>query len=122
MKKLFISCPMNGRTEENIKESMKKMHKLAEIIFNQDLEVIPTYIEDKPPKGVNERIWFLCKSIELMSQADYFIGIQWSDVFKGCKIESHVAEIYGIPCYMINSVIIAPDTEQIIKEYYNSNA
>lgn len=24
MKKLFISCPMKGRTEENIKKSMEK--------------------------------------------------------------------------------------------------
>lgn len=27
MKKLFISCPMNGRTEENVKKSMKKCTK-----------------------------------------------------------------------------------------------
>lgn len=27
MKKLFISCPMKGRTEENIRKSMEKMHR-----------------------------------------------------------------------------------------------
>lgn len=43
MKKLFISCPMKGRTEENIKKSMDKMHKLAEIMFEQELEVIPQF-------------------------------------------------------------------------------
>ena len=51
MKKLFISCPMKGRTEENIRKSMEKMHKIAEIIFDQELEVIPTYIEDNPPEN-----------------------------------------------------------------------
>lgn len=44
MKKLFISCPMKGRTEENISKSMDQMHKIAEIIFDQELEAIPTYI------------------------------------------------------------------------------
>ena len=51
MKKLFISCPMKGRTEENIRKSMEKMHKIAEIIFDQELEVIPTYINDNPPEN-----------------------------------------------------------------------
>ena len=31
MKKLFISCPMKGRTEENIKNTMNRLHKLAEV-------------------------------------------------------------------------------------------
>lgn len=30
MKKLFISCPMTGREEENIEKSIEKMHKIAE--------------------------------------------------------------------------------------------
>lgn len=66
MKKLFISCPMKGRTEESIKRSMEKMHKLAEIIFDQELEVIPTYIEDNPPENTNQAIWYLGKSIQLL--------------------------------------------------------
>ena len=37
MKKLFISCPMKGRTNENIEISIEKMHKMAEIIFDQPL-------------------------------------------------------------------------------------
>ncbi len=45
MKKLFISCPMKGRKEEDIKESIEKMHKIAEIIFNEELEVIKSYKE-----------------------------------------------------------------------------
>ena len=44
MKKIFISCPMKGRTEENIRKSMEKMHKIAEEIFEQELEVIPSYM------------------------------------------------------------------------------
>lgn len=48
-KKLFISCPMKGRTEEDIRHDMNRMHKMAEIVFDQELEVIPSYIENDPP-------------------------------------------------------------------------
>ena len=75
MKKLFISCPMKDRTEENIRKSMEKMHKIAEIIFDQELEVIPTYINDNPPENNHEAIWYLGKSIELLAQADFYIGV-----------------------------------------------
>lgn len=45
MKKLFISCPMRGRKDEDIKESMRKMHKIAEIYAGEDLELIDTFLE-----------------------------------------------------------------------------
>lgn len=96
-KKLFISCPMKGRTEENIRNSMERMHKMAEIIFDQELDVIPSYIEHTPPLDCKQAIWYLGESIKKMAEADYFIGIGYDDVFRGCDIELAVAQIYGIP-------------------------
>lgn len=102
MKKLFISCPMKGRTEENIRKSMEKMHKIAEEIFEQELEVIPSYIKDYPPKDSREAIWYLGESIKLMSQADYFIGPTLiNDKYPGCLVEQEIAVRYEIPSYMI---------------------
>ena len=60
MKKLFISVPIKGRTEEAIKASMEKMHKIAEATVGEELEVIPSYIEDNPPKGDREAV---CSSV-----------------------------------------------------------
>ena len=40
MKKLFISVPMRNRTEYDIKASMEQMHKIAEAVFGEELEVI----------------------------------------------------------------------------------
>lgn len=37
MEKLFISCPMRGRTEEQIRKSMEQMHKIAEAIFDEKI-------------------------------------------------------------------------------------
>lgn len=100
-KKLFISCPMNGRTEENIKKSMDKMHKIAEDVFEQKLDVIDTYIEEAPPGGVNAGVWYLGKSIEMMSEADYFIGIDCCSVYRGCALETKIAYDYHIPMFTL---------------------
>lgn len=101
MKKLFISCPIKGRTEENIRKSMEAMRKIAEIVFDQELEVISSYIEHDPPENVNEALWYLGESIKKMSEADYFIGIEYDDRFPGCITETVVARRYGIPRYFV---------------------
>ena len=99
-KKLFISCPMKDRTEENIKKSMTKMHKIAEVVFEQELDVIDTYIEEVPPEGVNAGVWYLGKSIEMMAEADYFIGVSRCGYLRhGCSIETTIAKAYNIPVF-----------------------
>lgn len=116
MKKLFISCPMKDRTEENIRKSMEKMHKIAEIIFDQELEVIPTYINDNPPENNHEAIWYLGKSIELLAQADFYIGVEYSYFFKGCDIENDVARMYEIKRTMVKIEELMPDAEAIMNK------
>lgn len=121
MKKLFISCPMKNRTEENIKKSMKKMHEIAEIYFDEKLEVIPTYIEDNPPENNNQGIWYLGKSIQLLAEADYFIGLDYSnEYFKGCVVEREVAIKYGIKSITVNMFELMSDAAEIQKKHYDN--
>lgn len=110
MEKLFISCPMRGRTEAAIRASIEQMHKIAEAVFNEKLEIIQTYIEDDAPADVNQRLWYLGESIKMMSEADCFIGI-FDDLrdYDGCIIENHVAKLYGVPQYLVNIAYVAPD-------------
>lgn len=118
MKKLFISCPMKGRTEENIRKSMEKMHRIAEIVFEQELEVIPSYIEDKPPQDAQTAIWYLGKSIQMMAQADYYIGIDYSDFFHGCTVENEVANLYGVCRTFVKANELMPDLREVEREYW----
>ena len=120
MKKLFISCPMKGRTEENIRKSMEQMHKIAEIVFDQELEVIPTYIEDKPPENSKQAVWYLGKSIQLLAEADFFIGVNYTEFFKGCMVESKVAMEYGIRSTYVNIHEMMPDAVDVEREYWNA--
>lgn len=112
-KKLYISCPMKGRTEENIRKSMKQMHQIAEVVFDQELEVIPTYIEDDPPENTKQEIWYIGKSIQLLSEADFFIGVGYSDFFTGCMIENDVARRYGIRRTHVDICELMPDAIEV---------
>ena len=110
MKKLFISAPMKGRTEAPIRATMEQMHRIAEAVFGEELEVIQTYISDDPPADANQAVWCLGESIKKMADADYFIGIYDEEkAFRGCAIENQAAKTYGIPSYIINLNYVARD-------------
>lgn len=111
-KKLYISCPMKGRTEEAIRHDMDRMHKLAEIVFDQELEVIPTYVKHDPPETGNKAIWYLGESIKNMAEADYFIGV--IDVYgaRGCRVEAETAGAYEIPTYFVSAYPFMPEVNE----------
>lgn len=110
MKKLFISVPMNGRTEEQIRESMRRMHKVAEAVWDEELEVIDSYVAEAVPSVNSEAVWFLGESIKRMADADYFIGVDDYDYrCRGCNVERTVANLYGMERYYMPIDVIAPD-------------
>lgn len=101
MKKLFVSVPMKGRTEEEIKASIQKMKTIAEAYEGEQLELIDSYIEDNAPKNANPPVWYLGKSLEKLSEADIFIGIDDYYNWGGCYIERIAAQRYGIKEYHV---------------------
>lgn len=104
MKKLFISMPMRGRTPEAIKYSMERVHKTAEVVFGEELELIDSYIEEATPAGSNEAIYCLGESIKKMAEADYCVCISstiFNGYYPGCGIEYEMAIEYGIPFIFI---------------------
>ena len=94
MKKLFISQPMKGKTNEEIEAERAKAVKEAKAVLNDDVEVIDSFFKDAP---VDARpLWFLGKSIELLSVADAaYFAKDW-DKYRGYKIEHSCAVEYGI--------------------------
>lgn len=101
MKKLFVSVPMKGRTEEEIKASIQKMKKIAEAYEGEELELIDSYVEDDPPKNVHSPVWYLGKSLEKLSEADIFIGIENDYDWSGCYTERMTANRYDIKSYHV---------------------
>lgn len=110
MKKLFISVPMKGRTDDNIRKSIHKMHRIAEAVWDENLTVIDSYNPEAAPLAVNKPVWYLGESIKKMADADYFIGADsYDNRYRGCNVERMVAIEYGIPCFFINTDRVAPD-------------
>lgn len=120
MKKLFVSVPMKGRTEEEIKASIQKMKKIAEIYEGEELELIDSYIEDNPPKDSKEAVWYLGESLKKLAQADVFIGIRESFDWNGCQIERETAEKYGIKAYAIPVRYVIYDYNALLNKLHPS--
>lgn len=119
MKKLFISCPMRGRSVAEIEATMEQMHRIAEAVFDTEFEVIPTYIEEDAPECARKRLWYLGEYIKKMADADAFIGIYDKDKeFDDCIVENYIAKTYGIPQYLVDIAYVAPDiAEKRVKRF-----
>ena len=120
MKKLFVSVPMKGRTEEEIKASIQKMKKIAEIYEGEELELIDSYIEDNPPKDSKEAVWYLGESLKKLAQADVFIGIDEAYDWNDCCIEKDTAYRYGIKMYIVQARDVI-DNYNVLLQISNPN-
>lgn len=118
MKKLFVSCPMRGRKRENIVKSMEQMHRIAEIVFDQELEVIPTLLDFVPDDTKNKSLWCLGKSIQLMAEADFYIGVEGTGFYRGCMIENDIARKYGIRSAHLNIDELMQDALNIERKHF----
>lgn len=95
MKKLFISQPMNGKADEEILVERKAAIKAAEELLREPVEVIDSFFRSAPVGA--KPLWFLGKSLELLSDADIaYFAKDWQKA-RGCKIEHECAVEYGIP-------------------------
>lgn len=94
MKKLFISQPMRGKIDEEILAEREQAIKIAKDILKEDVEVIDSFFQNAP---VNAKpLWFLGKSIELLSSADIvYFADDWKNA-RGCRIEHECAIEYDI--------------------------
>ena len=114
MKKLFISCPMNGRTPEDILDSRNIMHKIAELLWGEELEVIASFVPNAVPSEAasskHAAVFCLAHSIRAMANADCFIGVDSYD-FRGCSIEREVARAYDIPMHVLPADLVIPHEE-----------
>ena len=97
MKKLFISQPMRGLTDEEILKVREEIKARAEHAIGEPLELIDSFIEDYPGEIINSiSVWYLGKSIQFLSHADIvYFGEGWRNA-RGCKIEYEIAIAYGI--------------------------
>lgn len=97
-KKVMISIPMAGRTEDEIQNEMTK---IAEMLEELGYEVVDTFFkneweETKAELSKNKPVYFLAKSIEALSKCDaIYMAYGWEKA-RGCRVEHKVAYLYGL--------------------------
>ena len=94
-KKLFISLPMNGRSEADVLNDIKTISEK----FKDNFEIINSYQQEEDPNGIDRYsgVWYLGNSIKLMRTANLVcFAKNWASA-RGCIIEHRICELYDIP-------------------------
>lgn len=97
--KVFISQVMRGLTDEEILKTREEAIKFAkatiDLASGDTIEIIDSFFQSAPAEA--KPLWFLGKSLELLSTADVclFVG-DWENA-RGCRIEHECCVQYGIP-------------------------
>lgn len=94
MKKVFISQPMAGKTNEEIKEERSALEGLLEL---KGYSVVDSIIAETPEEAFNEPVYYLGQSILLLSQSDVVVFMKGWEKARGCKIEHDIALAYNVP-------------------------
>ncbi len=95
MKKLFISQPMRGKSDEEILAVRSNAIQAAKDAVDEDVEVLDSFFQNSPADA--RPLWFLGKSLELLATADVaYFSSGWADA-RGCRIEHTCAVEYGVP-------------------------
>ena len=95
MKRLFISQPMRGKSDDEILAERSDAIQAAKEALGEEVEVIESFFQCAPADA--RPLWFLGKSLELLSTADIaYFAPGWSEA-RGCRMERACAEAYGIP-------------------------
>lgn len=92
--KIFISQPMKGKSNEEIKKQRELLIAKAKEQFGEDAEIIDSFFEDAPVEA--RPLWYLGKSLELLSTADVAVFAPDWEQARGCRIENTCAIEYGI--------------------------
>lgn len=92
MMKAFISQPMRGKTDDEIKIERSNMISLLKEKCGDDVEVLDSFFENFDGNGLA----FLAKSIEVLSKADVAIFAAGWENARGCRIEHECAVQYGV--------------------------
>lgn len=88
MKKLFISQPMNGRSDRAIREERQP---IIDKYAQQGWEVIDSIINVGPANAIE----YLADGIKLMNDADAVFMMKGWERSRGCRIEHEIAVSYG---------------------------
>ena len=97
MKRLFISQPMRGKTNEEIMSIRRKAKEKAEDILGCEVKLVDSFFINAFADTDKEKpLWYLGAAIQVLSTADVAIFCDGWQNARGCRIEHECAVEYGI--------------------------
>lgn len=115
MKKVFLSLPMSGRGDKEVKEQLEGMKRDIldscifddeEIIFMDNFDYVPLWKQlehispDKDDSPISIPLTYLAGAINKIAYANaVFFGAGWEKA-RGCRIEWDICLKYDIPRYV----------------------
>lgn len=118
MKKVFISLPVEGRTDENVKKSVENVKRIVRAYYPRErLKFVDNIvaINFNHNDYKKQSILRLSKSIEKLVDVDLFVTVNQYWKFPDCDTEMHVAGVYCIKILTINPEFVCEDWEELSK-------
>lgn len=93
---IFISQPMNDKSDIEIKKAKAKAIKEVKKLFGEDVIIMDTFCYDSPPPDtINKPLWYMGESLKMMSHANIVYLAKGYEESRGCLIEKMCAEYYN---------------------------
>ena len=111
-KKVFISQPMEGKTEDEILATREQANAGLKAA---GYEVVNSTIDEgeaKPRSVMNESLYNLAKSLEVMSECDTVFFCQGWRNARGCRVEHKAAVDYGMTIIEFKETPVAHQKEE----------
>lgn len=97
--KIFISQPMNGLTEEQIKDKRDFAIRQIELKYpDKNIEILESYFNDFNGSPIE----FLAESLKVLAKADMAVFMKGYNKARGCIVEHEVCKQYNIPRTYMN--------------------
>lgn len=98
--KVFISQPMKDKTNDEI---LYERNKIIRYLHDniQDVEILDSFFQDNVENVTP--LWYLSRSLSIMSQADLIVFAKNWKRYRGCRIEYECAKEYGYVCQFLSN-------------------
>lgn len=110
MKKVFIACPMHGKSIRYIDLVRKQVSLAVSLLYDEEIEILDqVHIAETAEIAAMEerklRTYRLGRSIQILGQADLVIFTDDYATANGCRVEKFVCGAYQIPYKMYSAII-----------------
>ena len=104
MLRVFISCPMNGLSDEEIIKTRTDIKDKLGKTLASDFEIVDSFFTNFHVSGnshIDPAMYYLGMAICKMANSDVVVFAKGWDKARGCKMEYEIARAYGKTCILL---------------------